>query len=77
MVGNEQQLIFALEQLKTEMALDGVSNGGDMDRAYQHGVNVGTARGIELSKQRLMKLLHGDDDKHERKAKPNRAPYSA
>lgn len=74
---NEQQLIFALDKLKAEMALEGVSTKGDENPAYQHGLNVGTSRGIELAKKRLMSLLTGDQEDNVRKSKARGTPYSA
>lgn len=74
---NEQQLINKIEELKKSYAVDAISKSTMDDKAFELGVHVGFIEGVNKTQQLLMELLHGDDNKHERKPQRSTNAYTA
>lgn len=73
---NEQQLILKVEELKKTYAVEALSKPVAKD-SFEYGRHCGVIEGIAKTQQLLHELLHGDDEKHERKRTINRTPYTA
>lgn len=74
---NEQQLIAKIEELKKSYAVDALSKSTLDDKAFELGVHVGFIEGVNKTQQLLMELLHGDDNKHERRQQHRTNAYAA
>lgn len=75
---NEQQLISKIEELKRSYAVDALSGGSSgYDKSFEFGRHVGFIEGVNKAQQLLTELLHGDDNKHERKPQRSTNAYTA